>query len=88
MQRLSWIIQERVQELGCSIPSWDTPYYRYLHWRWLRWPEDGNLKSTREGLEAFVHWIDEDIKNETYEAVRSGKSFGEVSRVFDQYRDK
>lgn len=88
MQRLCWIIQERVQELGCAIPAWDTPYYRYLHWRWLRWPEDGNLKSTREGLEAFAWWIDEDVKNETYEAMRSGKSFGEVSRVFDQYRDK
>ena len=54
----------------------------------MRWPKDGNLKQTREGLESFVWWIDEDIKAETLEARRQGKSFGEVSRVFDQYRQK
>ena len=88
VQKYSWLVQERVQELGCAIPAWDTPYQRFLHWRWLRWPKEGNLKHTREAVESFVYWIDEDIKKETYEAMRSGKSFGEVSRVFDQYRDK
>ena len=60
--------------------------YRYFHWRWMRWPKDGNLKITREALDAFVWWIDDDIKAETQQAMREGKSFGEVSRVFDQYR--
>jgi microcin C transport system substrate-binding protein len=87
MQRLSWQIQERVEELGCSIPTWDTPFYRYFHWRWLRWPKDGNLKATREASESFVFWIDEDIKAETKKAMSEGRSFGESSRVFDQYRD-
>ena len=64
------------------------PLYRYFHSRWLRWPKDGNCKMTREALDSYVWWIDEDIKTETLQAKREGRSFGEVSRVFDQYRDK
>jgi microcin C transport system substrate-binding protein len=43
---------------------------------------------TRQAIDAYVWWIDEDIKAETLQAKREGRSFGEVSRVFDQYRDK
>ena len=49
---------------------------------------DGNCKFSREGQDSFVWWIDEDIKKETLEAMRVGRSFGEKSRVFDQYQDK
>jgi microcin C transport system substrate-binding protein len=87
MQRLCWEIEKRVEDMGCVIPTWDTPFYRYFHWRWLRWPKDGNLKSTRVGYETYVFWIDEEIKAETKQAMKDGKSFGEVSRVFDQYRE-
>ena len=88
MQRLCWLIEEQVQELACQIPTWEVPLYRYFHWRWMRWPKDGNCKMTREALDAFVWWIDEDIKAETRKAMKEGKSFGEVSRVFEQYREK
>ena len=85
-QKLCWQIQEIVQKSCCQIPTWEVPMYRYFHWRWMRWPKDGNMKITREALDAFVWWIDDDIKAETQQAMREGKSFGEVSRVFDQYR--
>jgi len=85
-QKLCWQIQDIVQKSCCQIPTWEVPLYRYFHWRWLRWPKDGNLKTTREALDAFVWWIDDDIKAETQQAMRDGRSFGEVSRVFDQYR--
>lgn len=88
MQRLCWIIEEMVQDKACQIPTWEVPLYRYLHWRWLRWPKDGNCKTTREALDAFVWWIDDDIKAETKKAMAEGKSFGEVSRVFEQYREQ
>lgn len=87
MQRLSWLVEEKVQQLACVIPTWEVPMYRYLHWRWMRFPKDGNLKITREGLDSFVWWIDEDMKAETKQAMKEGKSFGEVSRVFEQYRE-
>jgi hypothetical protein len=53
----------------------------------MRWPKDGNLKITREGLDAHVFWIDEDIKAETRDAMKKGRSYGEVSRIFEQYRE-
>ncbi len=88
MQRLCWLIEEKVQDAACQIPTWEVPLYRYLHWRWMRWPKDGNLKQTREALDAFVYWIDEDIKAETKQAMKDEKSYGEMSRVFEQYREK
>lgn len=88
MQRLCWLIEEFVQNLGCQIPTYESPFYRYYHARWMRWPKDGNLKITREATDAFVWWIDEDIKAETLDAKREGRSFGETTRIFDQYRQK
>jgi hypothetical protein len=35
-----------------------------------------------------VHWIDEDARKETQQAIRDGRSFGEVYRIFDQYQIK
>lgn len=87
MQRLCWLIEEKVQEQASEIPTWEVPLYRYFHWRWVRWPKDGNFKYTRECLDAFAWWIDEDIKEETQQAMSEGRSFGEVSRVFEQFRD-
>ena len=88
VQRLSWLIEEASQRLAIEIPTWEVPLYRYFHWRWMRWPKDGNCKMTREATDSFVWWIDEDIKAQTLKAMREGRSFGEVNRVFDQYQDK
>lgn len=88
VQRLSWLIEEESQKRALEIPTWEVPLYRYFHWRWMRWPKDGNCKMTREATDSFVWWIDEDIKAETLKAMREGRSFGEVNRVFDQYQDK
>jgi len=87
VQRLSWAVERFVQDQGAVIPAWDAPFYRYLHWRWMCWPKDGNLKMSRLPLEKFVYWIDEDKKSETRKAMSGGRSFGEVSRVYDQYRE-
>lgn len=83
-------LQRIIHEEGIFVPSYTTDFVRVGCWRWLRWPD---CEETRfcppvvyEPLEAFVHWIDEDVKNETMEARRSGKSFDEVNRIFDDYR--
>lgn len=88
LQRLSWQIEEIAQQRATEIPTWEVPLYRYFHTRWLRWPADGNCKYSREAYDAYVWWIDDDIKEETFKAMREGHSFGETSRVFDQYQDK
>lgn len=83
-------LQNIIHEEGIFVPSYTTDFVRVGSWRWLRWPD---CEETRfcppivyEPLEAFVHWIDEDMKEETMDARRSGKSFEEVNRIFDDYR--
>lgn len=88
MQRLSWILEEMVQEKGAAIPAWEAPWYRYAHWRWLRFPDDGNVRLSQLPLQSYVFWLDEEKREETREAMRTGRSFGEVTRIHDQYRQK
>jgi microcin C transport system substrate-binding protein len=87
MQKLCWQLQEMVQAKAVSIPAWDSPFYRYAHWRWICFPKDGNVKMSQLPLDSFVFWIDEDKKAETKQAMREGKSFGEVTHIYDQYRE-
>jgi hypothetical protein len=35
-----------------------------------------------------MFWIDEGIKRETKDAIRTGRDFGEILRVFDAYKAK
>ena len=88
VQKLSWELAKLVEDRGSVIPAWESPFYRYLSWRWIQWPKNGNAKASREPLDAHMFWIDEDIKRETKEAMRNGKDFGEVTRVFDAYQRK
>ncbi|HRX56733.1 MAG TPA: hypothetical protein P5016_19630, partial [Verrucomicrobiales bacterium] len=47
-----------------------------------------NVKIAYDAMEAGVEWVDEDIKKETLAAMRSGKAYPEVLKVYDQYRVK
>jgi microcin C transport system substrate-binding protein len=88
VQRYSWQLEEMIAARGNTIPAWEASFYRYLCWRWLRWPKTGNARSSQEPLDAHMYWIDEDIKRETKEAMREGRSYGEVLRIFDDFRQK
>ena len=83
-------LQRIMHDEAIFVPSYTTDFVRVASWRWLRWPD---CEETRfcppivyEPLEAYVHWIDEEMKEETMEAKRSGKTFPEVNRIFDDYR--
>ncbi|MDA0813819.1 MAG: extracellular solute-binding protein [Verrucomicrobia bacterium] len=86
VQQLSWQLAKLVEDRACTIPAWESPFYRYLCWRWVQWPKTGNARQSREPLDAHMFWIDPDMKKETKEATDNGRSFGEVLRVFDTYR--
>ena len=84
-------LQHIIHEEAIFVPSYTVDFVRMGCWRWVRWPD---CEETRfcppivyEPLEAFVHWIDEDVMKETMDARRSGKTFDEVNRIFDDYRD-
>ncbi|TLD72849.1 ABC transporter substrate-binding protein [Phragmitibacter flavus] len=88
VQRLSWQLQQMVEDLAVSIPAWESPSYRFGYWRWVKWPKGGNLKHSQLPFDTHVHWLDEEARKETMEARREGRSFGEVYHVFDQHKIK
>jgi microcin C transport system substrate-binding protein len=86
VQKLSWELEQLIHDRANTIPAWESPSYRYLSWRWVGWPKNGNARSSREPIDKYMFWIDEDLKRETQEAIRTGRDFGETLRVFDAYR--
>lgn len=67
-------------------PGFVQPYYRVGHWRWMRYPDDFNVKYSRSAGEYYVNWIDTDLKERTLAARKNGESLGTEINVFDQYK--
>jgi microcin C transport system substrate-binding protein len=86
MRALSNQMQEFVHEYGSFVPGFVQGFYRVGHWRWVRYPDFFNHKSPALATELHVHWIDEQLKQETLAARRSGQVFEPQIRVYDQYR--
>ena len=84
--RLSHELIQGLHDHAGFIPAWVKPWYRVGYWRWVKWPEDFNLKQSRRWEEYHVHWIDVDAKAETQEAKKTGKAFEKVIKVFDQWK--
>lgn len=83
-------LQRIIHDEAIFVPGYTVDFVRMGSWRWLRWPD---CEETRfcppivyEPTEVHVHWIDEEMKKETLDAKRAGRSFGEVNRIFDDYR--
>ncbi|MES2996419.1 MAG: ABC transporter substrate-binding protein [Verrucomicrobiota bacterium] len=83
-------LQHIIHDEAIFVPGYTVDFVRIGSWRWLRWPDSETTKFapplTYDPHEAFVYWIDDDLKKETQAARRSGKSFGESNRVIDEYR--
>jgi microcin C transport system substrate-binding protein len=86
MKELAYRMEELLYEDASFVPGFVIPFYRDLHWRWLRYPEDFNVKLSRGADQFFLSWIDTDMKKETREARKSGETFPPVIAVYDQYR--
>ena len=82
----SWELEQIFHDRAVWIPGYTRPFYRLGYWRWIQWPDDFNVRIADEPEMAHVHWIDQDIKAETQEAMRKGETFEESFRVYDQYR--
>ncbi len=94
---LSHQIQQKIHDICCWVPLYQVPYVRSLSWRWVRLPESLGTKTSKSLFEEFepweskyggLFWIDEDIKEETLEAMKSGKSFQPVTIINETYKVK
>ncbi|MBK1828381.1 ABC transporter substrate-binding protein [Haloferula rosea] len=82
----SWKLEQIFHDRAVWIPAYKRPFYRLGYWRWMRWPDDFNVRIADEPEMSHVFWIDQEIKAETLEAMRTGETFEEQYRVYDQYR--
>ena len=51
----------------------------------MRWPADFNVRYSSYAEDAFVHWIDMDMKEATLAARSEGQAFPPQINVYDQY---
>ena len=88
MQALAFQMEEILFEDGSFVPGYVVPFMRGAYWRWVKWPEDFNVKLATSLTEYFLFWIDDGVREETLKARKAGEQFPVVDVSFDQYRDE
>ncbi len=78
--------EQILHEDAAWVPGYKRAFYRCGHWRWMRWPDDFNVRLNDIPEESYLYWIDEDMKKETLEAKAKGKAFPEVDVIYDKYK--
>ena len=81
-------LEEIFHERAVWVPAYYRPFYRVGYWRWVRWPDNFNVRLGNEPEMNHVHWIDQDLRKETQDAMTQGKTFPEKNLIFDQHRKK
>jgi microcin C transport system substrate-binding protein len=85
MREASWGADQIIHEEAAWIPGYDQNYWRVAYWRWVKWPEGTfNVAVSELPMSNHVHWIDEQVKAETLQAMKDGVEFPEVDQVFEQ----
>jgi microcin C transport system substrate-binding protein len=87
MKALAFEMEEILFEEAAFVPGFVIPFMRAAYWRWVKWPEDFNVKLGRGLTEYFLFWIDDQVREETLAARRAGERFDAVDAVYDQYRN-
>lgn len=90
-QALAREIQQKVHDLGIVIPRTMAPYVRMAYWRWMKLPEVPGTKWSETLFDSDytsggLFWIDEEEKQKTLDAKRSGKAFEPVTIVDTTYK--
>lgn len=70
------------------IPAFVEPFYRCAYWRWVKWPEGFNVRTSRDWEEYHLFWLDPQEREETLEAMKEGRTYPVVDQIYDQFRDE
>ena len=85
--KLSHMLIEKIHDHAAYIPGWVRPWYRVGQWRWVKYPEDYNVRESRAPFEYHIHWIDTDEKSKTMKNLEEGKASAVPAiRMFDKYK--
>ena len=91
VRKNAWAAQQLIFDEALFSPAWTVNYNRMGSWRWVRWPDTKDTPFSPpivyEPLETYCLWIDNAIKEETKKAMKSGKTFPEVQREIDNFKD-
>jgi microcin C transport system substrate-binding protein len=83
-------LQRIMHDEAIFVPGYSTDFMRIGSWRWIRWPDSEFTKFSPRFVydphEVHVLWVDEEIKEETQSARRTGKTFSEVNRLFSDHQ--
>ena len=90
LQKATWKVQQKIHDEALWVPCWTTEFIRLGYWRWVKWPNSATTQFCHpvvfDPMESYLYWVDNDVKKETLEAKREGRTFEEVDAVYDQYR--
>jgi len=86
MKKLAFEMEEMLHDYASFSPGYVVPFFRVGTWRWVGYPEDYHVKLGRNFSEWMLFWVDEDLKKETMDARRTGKTFPAQIRTYDQYK--
>ncbi len=87
-EKLAQEIQQRIHDACIAIPTYYIPFSRAATWRWIRIPAAAELPTSELIFDYGLYWIDEEIKQETLQAMKAGKTFPKTLRIYDTYRPK
>ena len=82
----SYELEQIMHDRAVWVPAYRRAFYRVGYWRWVCWPENFNVRLGNEPEMNHVHWIDQDIKKDTLDAMVSGRTFPEKNLIFDKNR--
>jgi microcin C transport system substrate-binding protein len=88
MQQTAFAMEELLHDDGSFVPGFVVPFIRTAYWRWIRWPDDFNVKLARSASHYHLLWIDQELEKETRDARRSGATFEVVDEVYDRYQQE
>jgi len=86
MRRLAFEMEEILHEDGSFVPGFVVPFIRSAFWRWVKWPEDFNVKLATDYTEYHLFWMDEQVREATLKSRRNSETLPVIDEVFDQYR--
>jgi len=86
MERLSHILQEMIHDDASFVPGYVQNWFRIGHWRWLRFPDEFDVRSSATPIETQLFWIDEDLRRETEQAMRENRKFPPVVSEYTTWR--
>jgi microcin C transport system substrate-binding protein len=87
---LAKTLATQIHDSAVFIPTFNVPYTRGAHWRWLKFPSTPGSKTSGSLYSPFgdggIFWIDSATKIETKAARKNKTKYPSINKTFELYR--